>query len=98
MNVGRSEIEYAAIRLPDGRVLVSGGHVAHETPTTSADLFDPETGTWAPAGLMNAIRAGHASIILRGNRGVLVIGGLNKPPAATDGVDIFELCRCPELE
>jgi hypothetical protein len=25
MNVGRSEIEYAAVRLPDGRVLVPGG-------------------------------------------------------------------------
>lgn len=98
MNVGRSEIEYAAVRLPDGRVLVPGGHVGHDTVTNSADFFDPETRTWVPAGLMNATRAGHASIILRGNRGVLVIGGLNKPPAATNSVDIFELCRCPELE
>jgi len=40
MNVGCSEIEYAAVRLPDGRVLVPGGHVAHETETNSADLFD----------------------------------------------------------
>ena len=98
MNVGCSEIEYAAVRLPDGRVLVPGGHVAHETETNSADLFDPETGTWAPAGLMNAARAGHVAIVLRGNHGVLVIGGLTKSPAATNSVDIFELCRCPALE
>lgn len=91
MNVGRSEIEYAAVRLPDGRVLVPGGHTAHDTETNSADLFDPETGTWAPAGLMNAVRAGHAAIVLRGNRGVLVMGGLINPPAATNSVDIFKL-------
>jgi Kelch motif len=54
MNVGRSEIEYTAVRLPDGRVLVPGGHSAPHTETNSADLFDPETGTWTPAGLMNA--------------------------------------------
>jgi large repetitive protein len=70
---------------------VPGGHTAHDTETNSADLFDPETGTWAPAGLMNAVRAGHAAIVLRGNRGVLVMGGLINPPAATNSVDIFKL-------
>jgi N-acetylneuraminic acid mutarotase len=95
MNVGRSEIEYAAVRLPDGRVLVPGGHTAHDTETNSADLFDPETGTWAPAGLMNAARAGHAAIVLRGNRGVLVMGGLIEPPAATNSVDIFQVAPPP---
>jgi hypothetical protein len=48
MNVGRSEIEYAAVRLPDGRVLVPGGDSAPHTETNTADLFNPETGTWAP--------------------------------------------------
>jgi len=91
MSFGRSEIEYAAVRLPDGRVLVPGGHVKPDTPTNSADLFDPETETWAPAGSMNAARAGHAAIVLRGNRGVLVMGGLVQPPAATNSVDIFKL-------
>jgi len=47
---------------------------------------------------MNAARAGHVAIVLRGNHGVLVIGGLTKSPAATNSVDIFELCRCPALE
>jgi N-acetylneuraminic acid mutarotase len=91
MNVGRSEIEYAGVRLPDGRVLVPGGHSAPHTETNTADLFDPKTGTWAPAGLMNAARAGHVAIVLRGNRGVLVMGGLTSDSAATNSVDIFEL-------
>jgi Kelch motif/Galactose oxidase, central domain len=95
MNVGRSEIEYAAVRLPDGRVLVPGGHSAPHTETNTADLFNPETGTWAPAGLMNAARAGHAAIVLRGNRGVLVMGGLTSDSAATDSVDIFQVAPLP---
>jgi hypothetical protein len=88
----------AAVPFPDGHVLVPRGHVAHETETNSADLFDPETGTWAPAGLMNATRTGHFALVLRGNRGVLVMGALTKSPASSNSVDIFELCRCPELE
>jgi hypothetical protein len=91
MNVGRSEIEYAAVRLPDGRVLVPGGHSAPHMETNTADLFDPETGTWAAAGLMNAARAGHVALVLRGNRGVLVMGGLTSHSAATNSVDIFKL-------
>jgi len=60
--------------------VVPGGHVAHETDTNSTDLFDPETGTWAPAGLMNATRTGHFAIVLRGNRGILVMGVLTNRP------------------
>ena len=90
MSVGCSEIEYAAVRLPDG-------HVAHATEANSADLFDPEAGTWAPAGLMNAARAGHVDVVLRGTGGVLVIGGLTKSPAPTGRVHTFEWCRWPAL-
>jgi N-acetylneuraminic acid mutarotase len=100
MNVGRSEIEYAAVRLPDGRVLVPGGYVQHlmgqpGMRTSTADLFDPKTGTWAAAGMMSAARAGHAAKVLRGNRGVLVMGGLTSASAATNSVDIFEVAPSP---
>jgi hypothetical protein len=86
-----------AVLLPDGRVLVPGGYIAHETATPSADLYDPETGTWAPAGFMSNPRTGHVAIVLSGNRGVLVMGGANHS-VATNSVNIFELCRCPDLE
>jgi N-acetylneuraminic acid mutarotase len=87
----------AALVLPDGRVLVTGGHINHETESSSATLYDPETGTWSPAGFMSTVRAGHAAIMLPGDRGVLVIGGLYNSPLATPNADIFELCRCPEF-
>jgi N-acetylneuraminic acid mutarotase len=101
MNAGRSEIEHAAVRLPDGRVLVPGGYIAHETATNNADLFDPETGTWTPAGFMSNSRAGHVAVVPRANRGVLVMGGLigeATDSVATNSVDIFELCHCPDLD
>jgi hypothetical protein len=43
---------------------------------------------------MSVVRAGHFSIVLRGNRGVLVMGGGpvdKKTDAATASVDIFQL-------
>jgi len=76
MAAARSEVEYASVLLPDGRVLVPGGFTAHETPVSSSDLYDPRTGTWTASGSMSVVRAGHSSIVLRGNRGVLVMGGL----------------------
>jgi hypothetical protein len=44
---------------------------------------------------MNAARAGHVAIVLRGNRGVLVMGGLTSHSAATDSVDIFQVVPLP---
>jgi N-acetylneuraminic acid mutarotase len=90
MTTGRSESEYAVVLLPDGRVLVPGGHTDFDTPVSSADLYDPRTGTWSDAGSMSDSRAGHSAVVLHGNRGVLVMGGLNSPPAATASVDIFQ--------
>lgn len=39
---------HVAVPLGDGRVLVAGGHPTAES-MTSADIFDPVKGTWAPA-------------------------------------------------
>jgi Kelch motif len=91
MTAPRSETEYAVVRLPDGRVLVPGGHTAPHTPVSSADLYDPRTGTWSAAGFMSVLRAGHSAKVLNGNRGVLVMGGLEvEGGVVTTSVDIFQ--------
>ncbi len=89
MTAPRSESEWATVRLPNGQVLDTGGFIAEETPQASADLYDPATGTWSSAGSMSTSRAGHTAVVLRGNRGVLVVGGLFVPPSSTASVDIF---------
>ncbi len=57
--LGTTRMDHVAIRLLDGRVLVAGGinrtgaagtSTYVETPLASAELFDPATGTWSPAG------------------------------------------------
>jgi hypothetical protein len=66
---------HTAIRLLDGRVLVVGGGaaVAGANDYTSAELYDPGTGTWASTGSMNA--PGHGSATLLADGKVLVAGG-----------------------
>jgi len=58
---------HAAIRLPSGKLLVTGGRTSaqsafgrdHEngTPQSSAELFDPASGTWSATGPMMRARA-----------------------------------------
>ncbi|MFJ7956358.1 Kelch repeat-containing protein [Streptomyces sp. NPDC096319] len=70
---------HTATRLPDGRVLVAGGHRprdAHSLRTlVSAELYDPRTGTWTPTGDMGDARWHHQAVLLHDGR-VLVAGGL----------------------
>ncbi len=67
---------HAAARLPDGRVLVTGGWDG-SFDTNSAELYDPATGTWSPTGNMlqgsSAQRKGHTATLLPDGR-VLVAG------------------------
>jgi N-acetylneuraminic acid mutarotase len=67
--------EHTATRLPDGRVLVTGGRNGGGT-LASAEVFDPVTETWSPAGNMAAARSGHVVALLADGR-VLVAGGYN---------------------
>jgi hypothetical protein len=74
---------HAAILLPDGRVLITGGEQSCQNcgnagtqVLSSAELFDPSTGTFAKTGAMATRRAGQTAILLR-NGLALVLGGGN---------------------
>lgn len=79
-----ARLGHTATLLPDGRVLVagglsrtiSGGAPAAFTWEASAELYDPETGRWSPAGSMGIARAQHTATLLHDGR-VLVAGGRN---------------------
>jgi hypothetical protein len=58
---------HTATLLPNGKVLVVGGN---NGPGTSAELYDPVTGTWSPAG--NPTTPGSAALLPNGK--VLVVG------------------------
>src|SRR5687768_9564 len=68
MNGSRSG--HSATLLSSGKVLVAGGS------GTSAELYDPATGTWTVTGPMNVSHFGHTATMLPNGK-VLVVGGNN---------------------
>jgi hypothetical protein len=80
LNAGR--YGHTATLLPDGRILVAGGHNASSW-LTSAELYDPTTETWSATGSLAITRVYHTATLLP-NGQVLVAGGNN----ATSGGSI----------
>jgi hypothetical protein len=82
MSAGRTG--HTATLLPDGRVLVAGGN-----GDATAEVYDPATGNWTPAGTMRDERF-HATATLLDSGRVLVTGGrdgANDPVQTTDIYD-----------
>ena len=67
-----------SVRLPDGRVLVAGGMSLVDMPTNtftaSAEIYDPATNDWSPAGEMSTPRYSHFLVALPTGQ-VVVFGG-----------------------
>jgi hypothetical protein len=67
-----------AAPLPDGRVLVVGGYVNSGPGTlSSAEIFDPETGTFAPTGASTGTPRWYPVAVPLPDGRVLVAGGFN---------------------
>src|SRR4029079_8652235 len=63
----------------DGRVLVVGGWGGDEEALASAELYDPDSGSWADAGAMHEARGDHTATPADSGR-VLVAGGKTGNP------------------
>ena len=66
--------DHTATLLPNGKVLVAGGLVT-ATCLTSAELYDPASGTWSATGSLNTARYCHTATLLPNGK-VLVAGGV----------------------
>jgi N-acetylneuraminic acid mutarotase len=78
-SLGSARGIHIATLLPDGKVLAAGGnHNSPAAPTivasSSAELYDPATGTWTATGSLNAPRSTHTATLLPSGK-VLVEAG-----------------------
>ena len=65
---------HAATRLANGKVLVTGGHSFSSGYLSSAELYDPSSGTFTSTDCMSATRFNHTATLLANGK-VLVAGG-----------------------
>ena len=76
-SMGIARYGHTATLLKDGRVLIAGGLVASEksgaVETQTAELYDPASGTFSPAGNMNAPQWAHTANLLPDGK-VLIAG------------------------
>jgi N-acetylneuraminic acid mutarotase len=76
LNFPRGEIGLSTVVLPNGEVLVPGGNYQPETGQSTAELYNPSTGTWSMAGTMSVPRGSGTMAIVLDTGYVLVFGGL----------------------
>ncbi len=82
MSTGRSA--HTATLLANGKVLITGGMDQYLTDHTldSAEIYDPETGTFIPTEKMTTKRQWHQAVLLNDGR-VLIAGGFDSQAPTT---------------
>ena len=83
---------HTASLLPDDTVLVAGGFAgsgSESRPYISTELFNPASGTFNTGPDMNVARSGHAAVVLKDNR-VLLVGGWSGPLGVTNTAEIYD--------
>jgi hypothetical protein len=79
-SMGSARTWHTATLLPNGEVLVTGGfdqglpRPTRPQPEASAELYNPATGSFTPAGTMGIARAAHTATLLPNGK-VLIAGG-----------------------
>src|SRR5437870_4721086 len=86
--LARARASHTATLLPNGKVLVVGGfgtngHLA------SAELYDPDDGTWTGTGVVSTVRRYHTATLLPNGK-VLIAGGQDNTFAETAGSELYD--------
>jgi N-acetylneuraminic acid mutarotase len=79
---------HTATLLTNGKVLVAGGHNILGA-LSSAELYDPATGTWTSTGSMAVGRWYHTATTLTNGK-VLVAGGIDNTDGITSSAELYD--------
>lgn len=86
---------YTRTMLTNGMELIVGGYIHTEIPAitnrelSSAELLDSRTGKWMETGAMHTTRNGHAAVLLRDGK-VLVVGGSDRGNHDLSSAELYD--------
>jgi hypothetical protein len=86
--LAEARIFHTATLLPNGKVLVAGG-VNSGGLLSSAELYDPSTGTFSATGSLNSARACHTATLLPSGK-VLIAGGISDPNTPLSSAELYD--------
>ena len=94
-SMGTARFGHTATLLPSGKVLIAGGFTSTEVnqqalSLASAEVYDPATQTFNPAGDMAVTHGGHTATLLQDGR-LLITGGFATAGPSTTVVSSAEL-------
>src|SRR5438094_7488056 len=78
---------HTATLLPNGKVLVAGGN--NGAAISSAELYDPATGTWTATGSLGTARERHTATLLPNGK-VLVAGGASSQSNFLNSAELYD--------
>ncbi|HEY1468167.1 MAG TPA: kelch repeat-containing protein [Candidatus Acidoferrum sp.] len=84
--------DHTSTLLPNGKVLIAGGFAGSGTeshPFSTAELYDPRSGNFEPAGSMTLGRSGHTATLLKNGK-VLIVGGWTGRDASRRTAEIYD--------
>jgi N-acetylneuraminic acid mutarotase len=88
-SMNTSRVGATGTRLLDGRVLVAGGAYPFGNYLSSAEIYNPATGTWTLTSPMVQPQGGAVAVLLNDGR-VLVYGGNTGPSSVTNLAQVFD--------
>jgi N-acetylneuraminic acid mutarotase len=80
---------HTATRLPNGKVLITGGFNGNETPVASTEMFDPASNTFSASTPMSFARQLHTATLLKNGK-VLIAGGYGDGDMYLDRVELYD--------
>lgn len=85
-----ARVDHSATLLPNGKVLMAGGHTLLQPSAPSAEIYDPATGIFSAAGPMVIPRSHHTATLLPWGK-ILFTGGGEEHGNTVYLVDIAEV-------